>query len=398
MEGTGFCKEHDPSLLHNPRLGPRLIDLYQAEDVETFFRAGDALLRTALPIFHTLTALPCVGVAPIFISTTLPIPDDPSYWGRFYEAQPPLMAIIVNHPGIKVTVMSRDCDESAILSSSFYREFMKPDGWRYAAGFLFWDEGKFLGQFSVIRTPEQGDFTPEEISLLESLHPHFDLMVHRIAGLDAERSQRRSLESALEATPEGRIVLNWNQQLVYRNRTAIETCAAWKNGSLSQALRTSELSRQFTLPEDIEAACKRLLDEYSDAVKLASHHLRHWQTDLPHPGIPGLSARIRVLENKPANAAEPTILIELSRLTSSGDSMRSWPVHTLTGGERRVAELAAGGKSNEQIAQALGISIHTVRAHLREVFSKLDVKRRSQLQEAMRILIALLAPALPALL
>lgn len=396
-ENSPAARQATPSL-PDSRLASPLIDFYLALDVDDLFRTGDALLRTALPLFHTLAALPCLDVAPIFIRTTMPIPDDPEYWGRFYEAGPPLLEITAKYPGLKLSIMSRDCQEDALLASRFYREFMQPGGWRYAAGFLFWEENKFLGQFSMIRTQDQGDFTAEEIRLLESLHPHFETMIRQVMRLDRERSRQRSLESALEATPEGRIILDWNQQIVFRNRTAVKTCAAWKNGSLSQTLSTTELLRTFAIPDDISTACDQLLAEYTQAVKRDTHRSRGWQMDLHHPSISGLSARIRLLENKTAQAVEPTLLIELSRLTSSPGSERSWPVHVLTGGERRVAELAAGGGSNEQIAQALGVSVHTVRAHLREVFSKLDIKRRSQLQEAMRILIAFLGPALPVLL
>ena len=35
--------------------------------------------------------------------------------------------------------------------------------------------------------------------------------------------------------------------------------------------------------------------------------------------------------------------------------------------------------SNHEAAQVLGISVDTVRAHLREIFSKLDIRRRGQL-------------------
>lgn len=47
--------------------------------------------------------------------------------------------------------------------------------------------------------------------------------------------------------------------------------------------------------------------------------------------------------------------------------------------QRRVAELAAGGATNPQIARTLGVSLETVRTHVREVFRRLGVSRRSEL-------------------
>jgi DNA-binding NarL/FixJ family response regulator len=44
-----------------------------------------------------------------------------------------------------------------------------------------------------------------------------------------------------------------------------------------------------------------------------------------------------------------------------------------------VAELAAGGSSNKEIAQALFVSVRTVEAHLTHAYAKLGVRSRTQL-------------------
>jgi DNA-binding CsgD family transcriptional regulator len=54
-------------------------------------------------------------------------------------------------------------------------------------------------------------------------------------------------------------------------------------------------------------------------------------------------------------------------------------VESLTPSERRVAELAAAGRSNPEVAQTLFVSRATVETHLRSVFRKLDVTSRDQL-------------------
>jgi DNA-binding CsgD family transcriptional regulator len=51
----------------------------------------------------------------------------------------------------------------------------------------------------------------------------------------------------------------------------------------------------------------------------------------------------------------------------------------LTSREREVAALAAAGLPNRRIAERLGISIRTVENHLRQVYDKVGVSRRSQL-------------------
>ena len=51
---------------------------------------------------------------------------------------------------------------------------------------------------------------------------------------------------------------------------------------------------------------------------------------------------------------------------------------TLTFREQEVLNLIAEGATNEQIAEKLAISIHTVKSHVRHILSKLHVSTRSE--------------------
>lgn len=54
------------------------------------------------------------------------------------------------------------------------------------------------------------------------------------------------------------------------------------------------------------------------------------------------------------------------------------PVRTLSSREQEILEQVAMGKTNKEIARALSISEHTVRAHLRSMMDKLRVENRVQ--------------------
>jgi DNA-binding CsgD family transcriptional regulator len=58
-------------------------------------------------------------------------------------------------------------------------------------------------------------------------------------------------------------------------------------------------------------------------------------------------------------------------------------LEALTASERRIAELAADGLTNREIAQTLFITDRTVEGHLTHVFYKLDVKTRTALPAAL---------------
>jgi DNA-binding CsgD family transcriptional regulator len=56
----------------------------------------------------------------------------------------------------------------------------------------------------------------------------------------------------------------------------------------------------------------------------------------------------------------------------------------LTPAELRVAQLAAAGRTNREVAQALFVSLRTVETHLTHVYQKLDLKSRTELARALR--------------
>jgi DNA-binding NarL/FixJ family response regulator len=59
------------------------------------------------------------------------------------------------------------------------------------------------------------------------------------------------------------------------------------------------------------------------------------------------------------------------------------PLHDLTEREREIAELAARGRSNREIAGQLFVSIRTVNNHLNHVYTKLGFSDRQQLATAI---------------
>lgn len=55
----------------------------------------------------------------------------------------------------------------------------------------------------------------------------------------------------------------------------------------------------------------------------------------------------------------------------------------LTPSERRVAQLAAAGHTNRDIAQALFVTPKTIEVHLSHAYQKLGIRSRSQLSYAL---------------
>jgi len=75
-----------------------------------------------------------------------------------------------------------------------------------------------------------------------------------------------------------------------------------------------------------------------------------------------------------------------AELEATGAKVRRYApigVESLTPSERRVADLAASGMTNRQIAQSLFVTVKTVEAHLSAAYGKLDIGSRGELPAAL---------------
>ena len=74
---------------------------------------------------------------------------------------------------------------------------------------------------------------------------------------------------------------------------------------------------------------------------------------------------------------------ELRAAGGRAPARTSGPGDRLTAGERRVAELAAAGQTNRQIANALFITVKAVEWHLGNAYRRLDIRGRAELSQAL---------------
>jgi len=85
-----------------------------------------------------------------------------------------------------------------------------------------------------------------------------------------------------------------------------------------------------------------------------------------------------------ARALEEEVLAELRAAGARPRRRVTTGAGALTRSERRVAELAADGRPNKQIAEELVVTLDTVEFHLRNAYRKLGISSRSCLRAALR--------------
>ncbi|MFJ5277200.1 AAA family ATPase [Streptomyces parvulus] len=194
-------------------------------------------------------------------------------------------------------------------------------------------------------------------------------------------------------------------------RTAVAECRlALGGGREALALATEELrlARVWNTPRTVGRALsvlgtatggRRGLELAEEAVRT----LRDAPADTDMELIPALLAQGRQLIAAGERGRARTRLREAAELaerkgalrwlTLAGQALReggargSVASHTgagsLTGSERRIAELAADGRTNTEIADLLHLARRTVETHLTSTYRKLRIRRRTELPSAL---------------
>ncbi len=170
-----------------------------------------------------------------------------------------------------------------------------------------------------------------------------------------------------------------------------EELAQAERSGVDRALSTALRARGIVLGGDeglasLEAAVRVLGDEHPRLER--THALVDLGVALRRAGRrreaePPLRAALAAAQAGGATVAASRARTELGILRARAPRAGQAALDVLTPSERRVAELAAGGKINRDIAQELFVTPKTVEVHLSAVYRKLGISSRRGLEHAL---------------
>ena len=245
----------------------------------------------------------------------------------------------------------------------------------------------------------------------DAVPPH----AHSEAAMLLDRARTRVLlaegraEEALASAEVLRVQAGWRRHPRYVPWRSLKAKALDRLGRQPEALVLAteelEIAREWGSPGTVGRSLRVLgvvergagLDHLKEACELLA-------------GVPARLEQAKALaalgealrrERRPTEAREPlrqalelaeicgaTALVERTRaeIYATGARPRTTALHglrSLTASERRVADLAADGLSNRDIAQALYVTPKTVEVHLSSAYRKLDIGSRRELPGAL---------------
>jgi DNA-binding CsgD family transcriptional regulator len=258
-------------------------------------------------------------------------------------------------------------------TDDFFAGWLRPQGVAHVICGLLAIREPQATYLTIGRAREAGAYNSDDIELFASLLPCIRMTFRSLRLIEGAHDERQTLLSLLDRLPTGVALLNQRREPVFINDYARRALADIEDlhSLLPQFCqpqrqdhgRPNEGRKQPAQGETMAGGCVHVIQR--------------------SPGYRPLSIIVQELrvedsdsdDERPAFAliiSDPNRAIEL-------DHAALCRLYGLTPAEGRLAALLANGKHIESAATLLGVSIHTVRTHLKHIFSKTETSSQSDL-------------------
>jgi DNA-binding CsgD family transcriptional regulator/PAS domain-containing protein len=288
----------------------------------------------------------------------------------------------VNLPPKQVISMHDFVPVEQLERSRFYTEYLIPWDSVYNLGVDVRDGDRLYARLRLTRGRRAGDFTVAERRFVEYLVPHFDIAMRTHAALDATKMERAIYADAMDHLTLATVILDGSGHVIHTNALARDILHRQDGIALA--------NDSLALTHSADA--QRLRDAISRAVAVGR---------AAKPGIvevlrarrPSGAGHYGIMVRPAAGSVEaeattvsPAVAVFIS--VEEGPQTPP-PVETirklfeLTHKEAQLALCLANGRSLQEAANDLGITLNTARAHLRSTFSKTGIDRQARLVRAI---------------
>jgi DNA-binding CsgD family transcriptional regulator len=268
------------------------------------------------------------------------------------------------------------------MRTRFYGEWLRPQNVHHRLCAVLSREGATAVFLEVMRPQQWAGFDQDAIERTRRLLPHLQrtLQTHRrMAELELERD---AAFRALDQLPWGVMFVDEHRNRLGANRHAEEILVAGDG----LTARGNTLRAQLA---DETARLERLLSSALDRTGQRNTNAGGSLSITRPSGAPPLSVVVVPLHVKtePLGERGPIAAIFVTDPETPLDSSNQRhlrELYALTAGEARFASWLLQGKSVEQAAAAMGITVNTARAYLKRIYNKTGVRRQPEL---MRLLL-----------
>ncbi|MEW5724339.1 MAG: helix-turn-helix transcriptional regulator [Thermodesulfobacteriota bacterium] len=249
----------------------------------------------------------------------------------------------------RATLVREVMPQKELEKTEFFNDFLMKDGLHHGINVYAYDGDLNIGDLRIWRTRRRPEFGRREKALLEFIKPHFRNALRNAVAMRRTRRQAGILSQIWEQTQMASFLFDPAGRLIHANQAA---------GRLKE-----------TLP-----------------VPLFSSFMEHVHSmarnDLSGADWGPFFLSVLKVED-PTHGTRLTAVQAYNYRASKLDPAWLSARHGLTKREAQVCLLTAKGLTDNEIARTLGISFYTVRAHLKNIFFKLQVTNRTELLHSL---------------
>jgi len=260
----------------------------------------------------------------------------------------------------------------------YYREYLQHINWFGELVIRVCSENGFWGTMSLSRSQNQPYYDQSDIQKAEFVLPYLIDTFEATMFFSKINGERLAFEQWLESKPEGVILLDTKLNPIFFNSNAKKLCeplAVQKHEVVPSAL-----SNDIILPNSIVTDCRNLVEQQDSKSCFSNNRIINTKD--------GGKYYIKyTLVNQPCkNIILPYFIVNINDLTKSDDEPGVVLIKDfgLSDREQKIAQYTGLGLTNKEIGKKMGISPFTVQSHLRNIFEKMGIKRRSQLANLIK--------------
>jgi DNA-binding CsgD family transcriptional regulator len=235
--------------------------------------------------------------------------------------------------------------------TEYYLDFLKSDMLYYELVLPLVANNRLIGGIGVFKQKDEDNFTDRDIVILNRLNQFIASDLWSFLEYSSILKDCQTYNSCFDETPTGIIILDKNFSIKNCNKAA-EAFADKIQTPVQQFIYEiiSKLSHEFDKPQ-------------LDIKFLYKFYRINIIRNLTQTICSGDSVYVIFISEKNEGKHAGTDNFQQS--------------YDLTSREYEILELVKNGLSNEEIAEKLYISIHTVKSHMENIFKKLQVKNRT---------------------
>lgn len=247
---------------------------------------------------------------------------------------------------------------SQFENTEFYLDFLRKDRLYYELVLPLKANNRVIGGIGVFKQKDEENFSNRDIAILGRLNEFISNDLWSYLEFSNIQKECQTYYNCFDETPTGIIILDRNLSIKRYNRTA-ETFA-------------SKLHAGNSPHSSIQQFIYEVISKFSDQINNPQVDITFYHK----------TYKINIMLNLISSVCEGMDSVYMIFITEENanklaltDAQRG--NYNLTAREAEVLSLVKDGLSNEEIAEKLFISAHTVKSHMENIFKKLQVKNRT---------------------